>query len=255
MSIKKIQPTLRGQARPCRGELEVLCHKHRGCRPARALATGLPSPTPALSLPRLHLVSIPQQGQHLAKHLTRQADKKATGSIDADSRQAQPSPSRGEVTPAWGAALGAHASFAHEEEFFPEEVEAARDLLVPPLGRDDARHLGTAGERVSSFSNRRVAGEPPLTCWSRSPSHTAAGHQPSLLAHGQPAAHQHSQALLRRELFPSRSPLTHTGAGLNIQHQDPQALFKRRPQCPDWLQLHLPSSPLQKGGKQDPYVQ
>lgn len=46
-----------------------------------------------------------------------------------------------------GRGLGAHVSVTHEEEFFTEEIETSRDLLVPPLGRDSMCHLGT-GERL-----------------------------------------------------------------------------------------------------------
>lgn len=52
-----------------------------------------------------------------------------------------------EVSPALGRGLGAHVSVAREEEFFTEEIEISRYLLVPPLGRDSICHLGT-GERL-----------------------------------------------------------------------------------------------------------
>lgn len=57
----------------------------------------------------------------------------------------------GEVTLALGGDLGACTSFAGEEEFFTEEVETARHLLVLPLGRDGICHLRTEGEQSRSF--------------------------------------------------------------------------------------------------------
>lgn len=46
------------------------------------------------------------------------------------------------------------ASFALEEEFFTEEVEAAWDLLVLPLGRHSVGHLRTGGEGMRSRKDR-----------------------------------------------------------------------------------------------------
>lgn len=67
----------------------------------------------------------------------------------------------GEGTLALGGDLGAHTSFAGEEEFFTEEVETARHLLVLPLGRDGVCHLRTEGEQSRSFSSS-CAGARPL---------------------------------------------------------------------------------------------
>lgn len=91
-----------------------------------------------------NLISTPRQSQHLQITFLqtniwthRQNPQGALTPSHVGTEFIQPQEER----PVLGRGLGAHVSVTGEEEFFTEEIETSRDLLVPPLGRDSVCHL------------------------------------------------------------------------------------------------------------------